>query len=87
MKAPVTHVKSDNIVHRSPHVTCMLTVVEPYRLVRRFGHPTTHKLMNLLQQSVVKDIGLDTRKVLRRFGKFVTLARGMLRNRGGLSLI
>lgn len=64
MKAPTTRVNGHPFLQGNSYLSCMLTSVDRHHLHRRFGQPSTEKLMNLLNRSEVYEIGPDTRKIL-----------------------
>lgn len=63
--AVVTRTNGHPFVHWNAHLKCMLTSVELRRLHRRFGHPSTYKLINLLERSEIQHLGPETRKILK----------------------
>lgn len=64
LEAPVTRVRGHLFIQWNTLISCHLTEIELRRLHRRFGHPTTDKLMKLLERSGLEQIDSDTRCTL-----------------------
>lgn len=65
----VSRVRGHPFIQWNPHISCLLTEVELRRLHRRFGHPSTDKLMKLLKRSTLENIGSGTRRILEAIEK------------------
>lgn len=63
-KVPITRVRGHPFVQWNSFSSCHLTEIELRRLHRRFGHPSTEKLLNILHRAEIADIGPNTRKIL-----------------------
>lgn len=66
MKVQVTDVNGHVFFQWNPRFSCMLTSVEFRRCHCRFGHPSTEMLMIPLSCFKVGQIGLDTRRILKK---------------------
>lgn len=61
-KASVNRVNGHPFLRWNPLISCLFTTAELRRLYRRFGHPSTEKLMNILERAGTQDIGPDKKK-------------------------
>lgn len=71
----------------NPHITCMLTTIEVRRLHGRFGHPSTDKLIKLLEGSEIENIAPETRKFWSTSKSSLALISVMLRNHAVINLL
>lgn len=64
LKAPVNRIRGNPFLWWNTYMSSFLTTVELRRLLRRFGHPSTETLMNILNRAGIEDIGPNTRRTL-----------------------
>lgn len=68
-KADITRTHGHPFVLWNTTIRCFFPDMGLKRLHRRFGHPSTDKLMNLLRRSGLNDVDANTRRTLTKIDR------------------